>query len=74
MPKVTMTFNLPEEEPELALCRNASKLASIIYEFTTLCRQKTKYATGDEKPPSWDDVSTEWWQIMGEEKYDPYTD
>lgn len=72
MPKVTISFNLPEERSEYELTNNADKLSSIIYEFTQLVRNKTKYATGEEKDPTWEDIRTEWWRILNEEKYDPY--
>ena len=71
MPKVTLTFNLPEEESELQLVRDASKLASIIYEFTCLCRNKTKYGS-DKDQEQWEVVRDEWWKILNEAKYDPY--
>lgn len=72
MPKATLTFNLPEERHEYELTLKAGKMASIIDEFTNICRAKTKYATGKEDDPSWEDVRTEWWRILSEENYDPY--
>ena len=72
--KATLTFNLPEERSEYHLCNNADKLATIIYEFTQLVRTKTKYATGDEKDPSWEDIRTAWWHLLEEANYDPYAE
>ena len=74
MPKVTITFQLPEEKHEHDLMLKAGSLATIIYDFTQLCREKTKYATGEEKDPTWEDIRTEWWRILGEENYDPYSE
>lgn len=74
MPKATLVFNLPEEQHEYNLVNNASKLAIIIDEFTNLCRERTKYATGEEKDPTWEEIRTQWWAILNEERYDPYTD
>lgn len=71
MPKVTMTFNLPEEEYELQRCRDAGKLASIIAEFTQVCRNKTKYGSEKEQDV-WESIKEEWWKILNEENYDPY--
>ncbi len=74
MPQVTIKFNLPEEQSEYNLHCNVSKYASVIYDFTQLIREKTKYATGEEKDPSWEDIRTQWWDILNEEKIDPYED
>lgn len=72
MPKVTITFNLPEEESELNLCRKAGALYSAIYEYTNTLRNKTKY--GDGKKVDWEEVRTEWWEVLKAESIDPYSD
>jgi hypothetical protein len=70
MPKVTIHFDLPEEQHEYDQCNEAGNLASIIYEFTLFVRDRTKY--GDGKPASWEEVKTYWWNLLQEAKYDPY--
>lgn len=70
MPKVTITFNLPEEAYEHQLVLDASKTASIVEEFSNLCREKTKH--GDGKPIEWEEVKNLWWDIINDENYDPY--
>ena len=70
MPKATIVFNLPEENSEYRLHIKAGDMASLIYEFTALVREKTKY--GDGKPVDWEDVRTLWWDILKENDYDPY--
>lgn len=70
MPKVTITFNLPDEQYDYKLCNNAGKMSSIIYEFTQLVRTKTKY--GDGKSITWEDVREAWWNELNDEKFDPY--
>lgn len=72
VPKVTITFNLPEEESDLNLCRKAAALNSVIYEFTNVLRSKTKY--GDGKKIAREDVSSEWWNLLNEDSIDPYSE
>ena len=74
MPKVTISFNLPDENSEYKLCNRAGELASIVYEFTQLCREKTEYADEKAAKEGWEDVRVAWWAILNDSQYDPYTD
>lgn len=74
MPKATITFNLPEETSEYKMHMKAGDYHSLIWEFTNFLRNKTKYATGEEGPISWEDVRTEWWRQCQDEGVDPYGD
>ncbi len=72
MPKATLTFNLPEERAEYRLANRAGELSLIIWEFTQLLREKTKYAQSDAESLRWDPVKEEWWKLLGEYNYDPH--
>lgn len=72
MPKVTVTFNLPEESSEHKMHMKAGDYHSLIWDWTQLLRSKTKY--GDGKPVTWEDVSDEWWNLCKDEEIDPYAD
>lgn len=73
MPKVTVTFNLPEEQGEYNAHLKAGKMGLAIYEFTNFLRDKTKY--GDpEEITNWHEVSDVWWKHLSDEGIDPYED
>jgi hypothetical protein len=69
MPKVTITFNLPEEKSEYETCLNAGNYSALVYEFTNLLREKVKY--GNETG-SWTKAYEEWWNLLNEARIDPY--
>lgn len=45
MPKVTMTFNLPEEHIEFEMASSSSALHSAVWEFEQWLRSRQKYGT-----------------------------
>ena len=49
MPTATLTFNLPEEEPEFKAAVNGSSWQSLAWELSQHLRSKIKYA--DEETP-----------------------
>jgi hypothetical protein len=71
MPKVQVTYVLPDEQEEYELSLKAAKMATIIYDFTSLLRDKIKYASLVDQT-RWDPVNDEWWKLLKEEGYDPY--
>jgi hypothetical protein len=70
MPKVSVVYNLPEEQSEFNTYKRAAAYQSVIWEFTKLMRDKTKY--GDGKKVDWEVVSDEWWNVMKDGGVDPY--
>ncbi len=61
MPVATLTFNLPEEEPEFRQAVNASSWQLICWELDQHLRSEVKYAS-DETP----EVVTEALQLVRE--------
>ena len=49
MPKVTITFNLPEETSEYKIASKAGDMHSVIWEFTQFLRGKVKHGTDEDK-------------------------
>lgn len=72
MAKVTLTYDLPEEESEYKLTTKAVDLSLAISDFTHLLREKIKYQ--QIKNTTWDDVSKTWWTILEDHRIDPYED
>jgi hypothetical protein len=72
MPKVTVAFNLPEEQSEYKLHTQAIDMHTLIFEWSNELRNKTKY--GDGKKVSWEDVRDSWWKLCNEMEIDPYGD
>lgn len=72
MPKVTITFNLPEEQSDYGTHCKAGAMLMTIWDFTQEIRNKTKY--GDGKPVDWQEVSDLWWQTLKENDIDPYSE
>lgn len=70
MPKVNIVYNLPEERSEFNMHNRGGAYHSVIWEFTQILRNKTKY--GDGKKVNWEVVNQEWWSIMKDEGVDPY--
>lgn len=48
MPKVTITFNLPEEREDYAIATNANSMYSFIWDFEQALRARYKHT----EPPS----------------------
>jgi hypothetical protein len=69
MSKATLTFTLPEENSEYRLANKAGDLSLIIWDFTNLLREKTKYS---DDSGSWEQTRIEWWKLLAEYKYDPH--
>lgn len=71
VPKVTITFNLPDEEYAYKQHVKAADMAHVIWEFTQFVREKVKY--GDSTvTASWRDVSDIWWDFLNDSKVDPH--
>lgn len=48
MPKVTLTFKMPEEEQEMRTALEGGKYYSVLWELDQFCRSRVKY---DENVP-----------------------
>jgi hypothetical protein len=70
MPKVTITFNLPEENSEYKCTSKASDMSLAIWDFTQLVREKDKH--GDGSSVTWYEVKEAWWGVLKEYGLDPY--
>lgn len=71
--KVHLIFQLPEEKVEYDVAMNAHNYASLIYQWTTMLRDKTKYAPTDKDlETNWDNVKDAWWNLLKEAGIDPY--
>jgi hypothetical protein len=70
MPKVNIVYNLPDEQAEFNMHNRADSYWSVIWEFTQLVRNKTKY--GDGRKVDWEIISDEWWNLLKDEGVDPY--
>lgn len=68
--KVTLEFDLPEQEGEYKNAIQGGMMASLIYEFTNDIRGKAKH--GITKPKDWDEVKSLWWEFLQDYKIDPY--
>lgn len=71
MPKVTISFNLPEDQVDFNIHNKASKMHSLIWEFTNFLRGKTKHGDPDEVV-NWEEVREIWWNHLKDEGLDPY--
>jgi hypothetical protein len=47
MPKITVEYNLPEEQDEFETANNASKYYSVLWDLDQYLRNITKYASND---------------------------
>lgn len=47
MPIATLTFNIPDEQPEFEEATNAGKYRSTLWDLDQFLRNKTKYASDD---------------------------
>jgi hypothetical protein len=73
MPKVTIEYNLPDEQDEFEEANNARKYYSVLWELDQYLRNKTKYA--DEHTPelfteAMHLVRDEFWKLMNEHNLD----
>jgi hypothetical protein len=51
MPKVTVVYNLPDEQPEYELHMCSSKMFSILWDFDQWLRSEIKYNDKEELQP-----------------------
>jgi hypothetical protein len=73
MPKVTIEYNLPEEQSEFEEVNNAGKYYSVLWDLNQFLRNKTKYASDDttkEELAALYMVRDEFWKIMNEYNLD----
>jgi len=73
MPKVTIEYNLPEEQSEFEEVNNAGKYYSVLWDLNQFLRNKTKYADDSVTKEALDAmymVYDEFWKIMNEHKLD----
>jgi len=67
MPKVTINFNLPEEQHAYELAVNAAKLRAGITEFDSYLRQQIKYGNlSPEQVNAYQDAREKLWANISE--------
>lgn len=75
MPRVTISFKLPEENSEHRTAVNAGAWKSIAFEMSQFFRNKLKYGhdykTADEALEA---ARDEFWNLCKEENLDPWQD
>lgn len=73
MPKVTIEYNLPEEQDEFDQTNNAEKYYAVLWDIDQYMRNKVKYAS-DDTPPLYQEaiqmVRDEFWRLMREYNLD----
>jgi hypothetical protein len=73
MPKVTVEYDLPEEQSEFNDFNNAGKYYSVLWDIDQYMRDKVKYAS-DDTPELYKEaiqmVRDEFWKIMKEYNLD----
>jgi hypothetical protein len=73
MPKVTIEYNLPEEQCEFDEANNAGKYYSVLWDIDQYMRNKIKYGS-DDIPDVYREaiqmVRDEFWKIMNEHNLD----
>ena len=68
MPKVTLSFKLPEEEEEFKMAHEGASLSAKINEFDNWLRHLTKYTEMDEKEYAvYSAVRHKLWEILNNE-------
>jgi hypothetical protein len=73
MPKVTIEFNLPDEQSEFEEINNAGKYYSVLWDLDQFLRNKTKYATDEvskEEVNACYALRDELWRLLGEYNLD----
>jgi len=69
MPKVTVEFNLPEEQEEFDLVSNSSKFYSVIWDLTQFLRSEWKYndeAYTDAQYETLEKIRSKVWELISE--------
>jgi hypothetical protein len=73
MPKVTVEYDLPEEQSEFNDFNNAGKYYSVLWDIDQYMRDKVKYAS-DDTPELYKEaiqmVRNELWKLMKEHNLD----
>lgn len=70
MPRVTIEFNLPEEQYEFEQAVNAGKFRTVLWELDQFLRSKTKYADDnatEEQIAAYYELRDELHRLMGED-------
>jgi hypothetical protein len=67
VPKHIIEFNLPEEHEELKTVMDAGNMASVIYDWGQMLRNKTKYSDPDELV-KWGDLWDLWYETLHDNK------
>jgi hypothetical protein len=70
MAKVTIEFNLPDEQMEYFMATNGSKFHNVLWDVTQAVREKWKYGT--KLDCTWDEVWELLWNIYKDNSFDPY--
>jgi hypothetical protein len=70
MPKVTMSFDLPEESIDYYMANAGSDFHSVIFDLTARIRNKWKYDNNSEC--TWDIVWELLWDVYKDHNFDPY--
>lgn len=67
MPKVTLHYNLPEEQDEFDLAYRGAKLACAVEDFDNYLRGKLKYEElTDEQYKLYEEVRNKLWELRNE--------
>ena len=61
MPKVTMEFNLPDEQSEFELAQNAGKMHSSLWDMYQFLRADSKHGEG-----KYQEVYDKFWEVLKE--------
>ena len=73
MPKITVEYNLPEEQDEFDTANNAGKYYSVLWDLDQYLRNFVKYPSDREDPILTDTmakVRDELWKLMKEHNLD----
>jgi hypothetical protein len=72
MSKVTLEFNLPDEQSEYFQASNGAKFHSVLWDVTHEFRQRWKY--NEKRECTWDEVWELLWDVYNDNNFDPYTE
>lgn len=68
MPKVTLTFKIPEEQEELKIAQDGGKYLYALDELNNYLRKKIKYEEHTEAEYAiYEDIRTKLWEFRNEE-------
>ena len=70
MSKVTIEFNLPDEQVDYFMATHGHKFHSVLWDVTQKIREKWKY--GKKPECTWDEVWELLWEIYKDNSFDPY--